>query len=561
MYEIELQGELQFVCVHVLTLSECKSSKMDDETIQKATQDRAAHALQFFTFHNSTPSPVVSRDMEHAFFSSSTNQESFPIMSNLGVRQASEVRLPHPVLSAFLQGMPTLLQETLSASSRMVARLQERGLLREPSMEDVVKELSVRPLNQHEMVECLKWWLSLSGMKEYSSSLRGRLIDAAIFTVKDDGVEKVVPLSMITTFINPRTSAIPTDVPLPAHTLPYAISKQLPGDKLYPVFGWSELSLPDFVLFLSNPPMSGTPEAVADTNIRVSPVFAERFFGMLARAWPQLSAASTAAICSTLAQVACVPTKTGMKKPSEAYFDSVKLFPDLAIIALPKGTIIKGPLDKVFATLGVRRTVDLQLVFSRCVELSSRLTRRLVGGGEWSVSDLVKYLVSVRDTLTVEEISKLRKTAAFPLEKKVEAAGINATAAKIERRMPSQLYEPIDSLRSLGLPLLDWGDAKWKPTSEEGESCHWHCAEYPAKLLFQFGLQRQPPIEVLLSLAASEGVERQAALKYLLNNLDTHYAGFRAGSHSTVAFLPAVKPDGATFLARPGEVRLCALLS
>lgn len=99
------------------------------------------------------------------------------------------------------------------------------------------------------------------------------------------------------------------------------------------------------------------------------------------------------------------------------------------------------------------------------------------------MADLVKYLVSVRDTLTAEEISKLKKTAAFPLEVK----GVNqptanhdtatVVKAKIERRMPSQLYEPTDTLRSLGLPLLDWGNAKWKPTSEEGKRC-WNCRMY-----------------------------------------------------------------------------------
>lgn len=81
-----------------------------------------------------------------------------------------------------------------------------------------------------------------------------------------------------------------------------------------------------------------------------------------------------------------------------------------------------------------------------------------------------------------------------------------------------------------------------------------HVLILPAKLLFSFGLRRFPPVELLLSMAATEGAERQAALKYLLAHLDTHYAGFHVAAHSTVAFLPAIKPDGTTFLARPGEV-------
>jgi hypothetical protein len=80
---------------------------------------------------------------------------------------------------------------------------------------------------------------------------------------------------------------------------------------------------------------------------------------------------------------------------------------------------------------------------------------RLIGGGSWTCQDLVKYLVSVKDTLSTDEMARLKQTAAFPLE-----GGA--------RKKPRELYEPTPAMRELGLPLLDWGE-RWKPNSDEGE--------------------------------------------------------------------------------------------
>lgn len=79
----------------------------------------------------------------------------------------------------------------------------------------------------------------------------------------------------------------------------------------------------------------------------------------------------------------------------------------------------------------------------------------------------MKYLVSVKDTLTSDELARLRQTAAFPL--KVDPPG-DGTKAAVARRKPHQLYEPVQAMRDLGLPVLEWGEGKWKANSEEGEA-------------------------------------------------------------------------------------------
>ena len=88
----------------------------------------------------------------------------------------------------------------------------------------------------------------------------------------------------------------------------------------------------------------------------------------------------------------------------------------------------------------------------------------MVKTGDWSISDLVGYLVQVRDTLTTEEFARLASTAAFPKEGASLAVG-----KKKLRHCARELYEPIDIFRQLQLPVLDWGTkSKWRNNSEEG---------------------------------------------------------------------------------------------
>lgn len=88
----------------------------------------------------------------------------------------------------------------------------------------------------------------------------------------------------------------------------------------------------------------------------------------------------------------------------------------------------------------------------------------MVKTGDWSISDLVGYLVQVRDTLTTEEFAKLASTAAFPKEGAPPAVG-----QKNPRYCARELYEPVGIFRQLQLPVLDWGEkSKWRNNSEEG---------------------------------------------------------------------------------------------
>ena len=89
----------------------------------------------------------------------------------------------------------------------------------------------------------------------------------------------------------------------------------------------------------------------------------------------------------------------------------------------------------------------------------------MIKTGDWSTSDLVKYLVAVQTTLSHEELERLRMTSAFPQEDN----GATETG-RVSRFKAGDLYEPLDNFRELGLPILDWGTkTKWRANSEEGK--------------------------------------------------------------------------------------------
>ena len=441
IYEVELE-ELQIAW---------KATSANDRIRRAQILSRALHVLAYFSFKPTTPSPVVGQEMESAFFTCASDNNLLPIASTAGILPISQVRMPSIELQKFLPDLPVFSADILDQAPRLIARFRERNMLREVTFDDVVKQLGCRPLTEEEMINCLRWWQSMSVAESYTDPVRNRLLDAAIL-VQENG--KVVPLSIIQTIVKPGSSSIPTDMPLPPHTLSHNITKDLKGNSVHTIFGWTELSLLQYITFLVNPPMSDTVQADPESDIRSSPAFAERVLSLLGRAWQSVAANQQTAIALELRDISCVPTKAGFRKPSEAYFEKNLLFDDLPTIAFPRNTAIKGGMEKMLLAIGVRKTVDLQLVFSR-----------LIGGGTWTCQDLMKYLVSVKDTLSSDEMARLRHTAAFPLE--VESP-VDGQKAPVLRQKPHQLYEPTDAMRSLGLPLLDWGEGKWRTGSDEG---------------------------------------------------------------------------------------------
>ncbi|KAI0701855.1 hypothetical protein BC835DRAFT_1435271 [Cytidiella melzeri] len=524
--------------------SDSASSTRNSDELKSQLHGRALHVLKFYTFHASTPSPRLSNILEESFFSC-TAQSTFaflgvqqskhqlPIISTVGVHGASDVRMPNAIFSNFLKQLPVLPTDVVTGAALMVETLRQKGMIVDISFGDVLQELRARPLPESEAIACFRWWISsYKNLKETHLPLaRKELIEAVILTIGVSGSadERIIPISSVKTFLNTRGhgSSIPTDGPLPPHLLPLGISRHFDPQALQSAFGWRELSIGEWLQFIVTPQ---TTASDAEHDMTQSPQWAERVLQALARAWPSCGKDAQTQIVALLQDKPCIPTSAGLNVPKDAYFQSAHVFPDLPLVALPSRAPIKGNMEKTLQSLGVRKHVDLQIVFNRMIKT-----------GDWSISDLTKYLVAVQSTLTTEEFERLCLTAAFPKEQSTSDRG--SADGKIARHKASDLYEPLDIFRELGLPLIDWGSKiKWRSSSEE------------AKFLHRLGLRRFPPLEVILALAAGPDEKiRSVALKYFLDNHGTRYTDYRPSSFVNLAFIPSVKGT-VPVMGKPGEV-------
>lgn len=144
--------------------------------------------------------------------------------------------------------------------------------MRDISLEDVLADLATHPLKIEEAEHCFKWWISLAADRSYNSALLSKLKEAAMISISNPDT-RIYPLAGYKTFLNPKLISV--DLPLPEHTLPFALTRSFAATDLSRVFQFEELSLLQWVRYLLSLPMTGV-GAKADTNLLVSPHFAEK---------------------------------------------------------------------------------------------------------------------------------------------------------------------------------------------------------------------------------------------------------------------------------------------
>ena len=361
--------EFQLATVHEQWNALYSHDTQPNQEIQSHLTSQVLHALKFFTFHPSTPSSDVSSVMEDGFFSCAAKGH-FSIISTKGIRNSMDVRLPDPMFAGFLKELPTLPDDIVAGSPFIVSSLQRRGMITEITFQDVLRELQARPLAAKEFIACLEWWIGVcrEGDNERLLPIRKQLQDAIILTIEAQGPEasqEIISLASIRSFINPKSSygGIPLDGPLPEYLLPFEVSKAFRPEDLSAAFPWTELTIVQWLAFISDP----TAKRSADVDINTSPSWAERVLALVARAWPTLSTRSKEEIYTILHDKTCIPTSRGMQIPSQSYFPNVNMFRDLPVVAFPSGKVTNSPLEKVLKGLGVRKHVELQLIFNRYV--------------------------------------------------------------------------------------------------------------------------------------------------------------------------------------------------
>lgn len=349
------------------------ASKPPSLEIQSKLVRRVLHTLKFFDFFDSQPSKEVSSHLREAFFGCVSNDQ-FQMISSIGVRMAEGIRLPDPLLVSFMKNIAWLPEEILEADPSIIKYLKYAGMIRNVEFSDIIQELQSHPLTLDECVPCLNWWTTESRRDLPSDrgnylSIRKQFIDAIVIAIDTNQTEggKIIPLNSIKYFFNPKSpsaGSIPMDGPLPDSLLPIAISKNLKSEEISAYFPWLEFNLFHWLNHVCNF------DSDVEYDICRSPSWSEKVIGVISRAWNHLSEETKTGIKDLLHAKTCISTSSGMKKPAEAYFPNVNIFPDLPVVKFPSNLPIRGNVEKLLQYLDVRRHVDLQLVFNRWVHLS-----------------------------------------------------------------------------------------------------------------------------------------------------------------------------------------------
>jgi hypothetical protein len=465
----------------------------------------AAHIFKQFLALESTPLPAVGALIEEAFWSCS-RKFHIDILSTKGVLPSSKVRIvPEPL--RFLQNVAAVPSSLLKTSESFLRRLFERGLISDITILDVRRELDDQALALPNMIKFLSWLTSQTSSSSMDIATAKSLLNAAIGTYDEGGRGRMIALSQIQTYI--AGNRIPGSMPVPPTTIPFIMSRALSPAELSSL-GWEELQVVPWLRYLIEGPARG--ELSEEQDITKSASFAKSVHHVLSKQWDQINQASRELIVELLSTRRVMPTKMGMKLPSEAYFASVKLF------ELPTITLDHTVKEKYLTAIGVRKTIEINVVLDLLTNPNSTV--------KWSFTDLVRYLISVQSDIPPKDIERLRSGAFCPqLDPKTgeERQGILVPI--------HALYEPTPELEPLGLPTLYWPD-RYRSASQEG------------RFLKFLGLKSHPQYGELAKMLAEAGADPKGerydiVLQYLLQNYDKNgYGGVSKDSTQNLPFLP-----------------------
>ncbi|KAL6849422.1 hypothetical protein ACO1O0_008962 [Amphichorda felina] len=494
-----------------------KFGKITSESVHKFIPE-AAHIFKTFSFGDSTPSGQVGQVIEEAFWTC-FRKASIEVYSTQGVLQTSQVRLESAELTKFVQSIPVLPKELIE--DRFVKKLIDFGLISHITVTDIKKELEAKSLDKDQLLHFVSWAGKKSLSGELDPGSRNALLDVAVGSVgEDDNQGEIIALGSIQNYLVP--SQIPAHLPIPPTTIPLAFTVNSLAVELH-ALGWEPLGHIPWLKFILQT-SSSKPE---EENLTKSPKFAVQVLTVLSRNWDNMNNNGQQTVASLLQTQTVMPTKFGMRKPGESFFPSVKLFDDLPVI---EGC--QKMKEKFLVAIGVRKTVDLETIFTRLLNPSAEGAHQ-----KWSHMELIKYLTSVQNDIPGTDLEKLRNSRICPAE--AGPKGMEPTKGTERLYKVSDLFEPKDSLRVLKLPVLQWPGppGSFRPSSPE------------ARFLAILGLRTHPSVPELVDMMCSQDdALRVASMTYFIAN--HHVNGY--GSFNLAGTRKAILPlQGSTRFVQP----------
>ncbi|KAF9225089.1 kinase-like protein [Gyrodon lividus] len=248
--------------------------------------------MKCFTSRQSTPDSKVGELLQNAFFSCSTSL-SFPILSNLGIRDSKDVRHPHTDFELFMKERPVLDNALRPINSTMIEQLPERYAVAVYTFRDVKLELDSRTFSEEEMIACIYWWVGkfgkakkqMSGMKQDPLIYGKELFSVARFRSSSTTSPQDISLLTIKKFVDTRArfSFVQNDDPLPPDTIPIPFTRSLDPNQVMAALGWEHLTIVDWILYLTGPGLDPS------QDICKNAAFLEKVLATLRNLWPSIT--------------------------------------------------------------------------------------------------------------------------------------------------------------------------------------------------------------------------------------------------------------------------------
>ncbi|KAH7117674.1 hypothetical protein B0J11DRAFT_89550 [Dendryphion nanum] len=467
---------------------------------------QATYVYKQFTATASHPSTLLGEKVEEAFWNCSL-ERSIDILSTKGVMPSKKVRMPAETLS-FLGEVPMVPQELAREAVSFLVHMHNRGFISELTMRDIQHGLESRALNEDELIEFLKWCGAKLEGKELDTAAVSSLFDITVANIDikpEENSGRILALGEISSYLN--VGRITPTMPIPPDTVPFKFSKAVPPNQLR-MFGWTELSLVRWLRFMTSNPQV--------REFSTSEQLSSQVLSLTAKSWDQLDGSSKEAVVGILTPHTVMPTKMGMRKPEESYFPTVKLFDDL-----PTVKAFPGSKEKFLQALGVRKTVDIHVVFDRMRNQDSQVQSEKLS---WNHADLIRYFASVIDEIPKKDLDRLRQTAFLP--------GEGSTVQKGQLFKAQDLYAPNQAIVSLGLAQIKL-PFEFKAGSRE------------ADLLLSLGLKRWPNALTVTGIMHRAGQTKDQSLwnlsmEYYLQNF--HPNGYAAEVKQVAAITYPILP-------------------
>ncbi|KAF8431325.1 hypothetical protein L210DRAFT_3651207 [Boletus edulis BED1] len=528
--ELLYVGGILCRAVYELELSEIqdswKGAAANEPDLRRGLQDqlhkRFLHVLKFFTFHRSTPSSTVAELLADSFYGCSTLP--LRLLSSVGVRGAPHVREFNSVLAKFLKSVPMLSEHVTQFGARSIAALPDKHKISAITPSDILEDLRGHTLDTEELVAFLRWWMN-SARDELAADLVDQLLSTP--TLRGNTGEEIC-LSSVTSFIDPKVLGphIPSDGPLPLSLIPIGVSWHFDFKELVSL-RLKEFTVASWLRHLSDPDVVSADEEYDFTR---STDWARSVLSTLSRVWLQLPEDIRHESRKAFQNKPCIPTSKGLCYPECSYLpitDGTQFeHLDLPIVSWDSGFEVNTDMGRCLLSLGVRKDPPVHFLLD---QMRPR--------GNWTVLDLIKYLVQEERSLTDDDISGLKLIKIFTKEDSEDSSEENIGCCADE------LFPPVDTFRKLQLPIIEWSEKlEWRDTSSE------------ARLLYRLGLNHFPSLPKIVELCSSEEEEvQETAFTYLCKELETQYSAYKPEDFQDVEFIPA-EINGRTYLKKLGEV-------